>query len=49
MLHIILNALFSKKLDYTGMVFLREKSTVNQHMPVMLEMNRKIVDYKQEC
>ena len=31
------------------MVFLREKSTVNQHMPVMLEMNRKIVDYKQEC
>ena len=49
LLHVIINALFTKKLDYTGMVFLREKSTVNQHMPVMLEMNRKIVDYKQEC
>ena len=43
MLHIILNALFSKKLDYTGMVFLREKSTVNRHVLFMLKMNRIMV------
>ena len=42
LLHVI-NALFTKKLDYTGTVFLREKSTVNRHVLFMLKMNRTMV------